>query len=408
MLQPTITSVETRTSWVIATIATVIMAVAFGAPWITVVALKDIAAEVHGERSIPALASALMWIGSGFGGILMGRVAERLGIRFTVSVGAAMIAVGLALSALGPSLPLYVGHGLFIGLIGIGGINAPFYVYVSRWFDRRRGSALALISSGSYLAGTIWPMIFARSIAYAGWRHTMLYYAAFELLLIVPAALIVLRPAPEAAHHATHDRSVHVRNKVLGWPPNLVFALQMCAIFTCCIPMSMPQAHLVALCSDLGISAAHGAAMVSVLLGAAFITRQVWGVISDKIGGLYTMLLGSIFQAFGMGAFLLTQNEAGLFTVAALFGMGFSGLVPANVLASREMFSVDEAYWRMPTLLLCSGTGMAMGGWIAGVIYDYFGFYAPAFAAGLGVNLLNLAIVSTLAFRRRLTTPALA
>jgi MFS family permease len=295
---------------------------------------------------------------------------------------------------------------LFIGLIGIGGINAPFYVYVSRWFDRRRGSALALISSGAYLAGAVWPPIFARSIAYVGWRQTMLYYAVFELVLIVPAAVFVLRPSPDVAHHATSASSAHASKSVLGWPPNLVFALQMCAIFTCCIPMSMPQAHLVAFCSDLGISPAHGAAMVSVLLGAAFFSRQLWGVISDRIGGLYTMLIGSACQALGMAAFLVTQDEAGLFAVAALFGMGFSGLVPANVLASREMFSVDEAYWRMPTLLLCSGFGMASGGWIAGVIYDYFGFYAPAFATGLGVNLLNFLIVSTLAFRRRQTVLA--
>jgi MFS family permease len=406
MLQPSFTSVETRTSWVVASVILLIMAIAFGAPWITVVALKNIAAEVNGERSVPALASALMWIGSGVGGILMGRVAERVGIRFTVIFGSAMIATGLALSTLGPSWPLYIGHGLFIGLIGIGGINAPFYVYVSRWFDRRRGSALALISSGAYLAGTLWPPIFARLIAYAGWRQTMLYYAALELVLIVPTAIIVLQPPPEVPRPAVATSTVHRAKPVLGWPPNFVFALQMSAIFTCCIPMSMPQAHLVAFCSDLGISPAHGAAMVSVLLGAAFFSRQLWGVISDKIGGLYTMLIGSACQALGMAAFLLTQDEVGLFTVAALFGMGFSGLVPANVLASREMFSVDEAYWRMPTLLLCSGFGMAGGGWIAGVLYDYFGFYAPAFAAGLGVNLLNLMIVSTLAFRRRQTVMA--
>jgi MFS family permease len=314
--------------------------------------------------------------------------------------------VGLAISALGPSWPRYIGHGLFLGFLGIGGINAPFYVYVSQWFDRRRGSALALISSGAYLAGALWPPVFARTIAYFGWRETMLYFAGFELLLIVPMAVVALRAPPQTVHHATAHGAAHEKKSVMGWPPNLVFALQMGAIFTCCIPMSMPQAHLVAFCSDLGISPAHGAAMVSVLLGAAFLSRQVWGVISDKIGGLYTMLLGSACQAAGMGAFLLTQDEAGLFTVAALFGMGFSGLVPANVLASREMFSVDEAYWRMPTLLLCSGTGMAMGGWIAGVIYDHFGFYAPAFATGLGINLFNFAVVSTLAFRRRLTTTA--
>ncbi len=403
---PSVPSVETRTSWVVAAAILAIMAIAFGAPWITVVALKDIAAEVGGQRSIPAFASALMWIGSGLGGILMGRLAERIGVRWTVAGGAVMIALGLALSTLGPSLPLYVGHGLFIGLIGIGGINAPSYVYVSRWFDRRRGSALALISSGAYLAGAIWPPVFARLIAYAGWRHTMLYYAAFELLLIAPAAMIVLAAPPKAPHHPMHAAAAAPKQSVLGWPPNFVFALQMCAIFTCCIPMSMPQAHLVALCTDNGISAAHGAAMVSVLLGSAFFSRQVWGAISDRIGGLYTMLAGSACQALGMLAFLLTQDEVGLFTVSALFGLGFSGLVPANVLASRELFPVGEAYWRMPTLLLCSGTGMAFGGWIAGVIYDYFGFYAPAFATGLGVNLINLLIISTLSLRRWQTAAA--
>ncbi len=409
MLQATISSVpsvETRTSWVVAAAVLVIMAIAFGAPWVTVVALKDIAAEVDGQRSIPAFASALMWIGSGFGGILMGRLAERIGIHWTVAGGAVMIAIGLALSTLGPSLPLYVGHGLFIGLIGIGGINAPSYVYVSRWFDRRRGSALALISSGAYLAGAIWPPVFARLIAFAGWRHTMLYYAAFELLLIAPAAMVVLAAPPEAPHHPMFAAAAAPKQSVLGWAPNLVFALQMCAIFTCCVPMSMPQAHLVALCTDNGISAAHGAAMVSVLLGCAFFSRQVWGAISDRIGGLYTMLAGSACQALGMLAFLLTQDEVGLFTVSALFGLGFSGLVPANVLASRELFPVGEAYWRMPTLLLCSGTGMAFGGWIAGVIYDYFGFYAPAFATGLGVNLINLLIISTLSLRRWQTAAA--
>src|SRR5271169_3147897 len=400
MLQPAVPSVETRTSWVVASVVLLVMAIAFGAPWITIVAMKNIAAEVNGERSIPAFAGALMWIGSGLGGILMGRVAERLGIRFTVIFGAAMIATGLAISTLGASWPLYVGHGLFMGFLGIGGINAPFYVYVSQWFDRRRGSALALISSGSYLAGALWPPVFARAIAYAGWRETMLYFAAFELFLIVPAALVALR-APPKVHHAAAPGAAHEKKTVMGWPPNLVFALQMGAIFTCCIPMSMPQAHLVALCSDLGISAAHGAAMVSVLLAAAFMSRQVWGVISDRIGGLYTMLAGSALQAIGMGAFLLTQDEIGLFTVAALFGLGFSGLVPANVLASRELFPAGDAYWRMPALLLFSGWGMASGGWLAGLLYDQFGYYAPAFATGLGINVINFLIVGTLALRKR-------
>jgi MFS family permease len=399
-------SVETRQSWVVATVVLVVMAVAFGAPWITVVALKTIAAEVNGERSVPAFAGALVWIGAGFGGVVMGRVAEKFGIRWTVIGGALMIAAGLALSTLGPRLPLYIGHGLFIGLIGIGGINAPSYVYVSRWFDRRRGSALALISSGSFLAGTIWPSIFERVIDYAGWRNAMLYYAGIELVLIVPVAAIVLSAPPDTPHHATVSGTARTQGSIFGWPPNLIFALQMCAIFTCCVPMSMPQAHLVAFCSDLGISPMHGAAMLSVLLASAFFSRQIWGALSDRIGGLYTMLAGSACQTVGLALFLLTQDEIGLFTISALFGFGFSGLVPANILASRELFPVGEAYWRIPTLLLCSGTGMAAGGWIGGVLYDHFGYYAPAFATGVAVSVINFMIISTLAFRRSQTAMA--
>src|SRR6478672_13435105 len=150
MLQSS-SSVETKASWAVATAALVTMLMAFGAAWITAVALKDIAAEVDGVRSIPALASSLAWLGSGLGGILMGQIAERVGTRWTVMFGTLMIALGLAVSTLGSSWALWIGHGLFVGLIGLGGINAPLYVYVSRWFDRRRGSALALISSGSYL-----------------------------------------------------------------------------------------------------------------------------------------------------------------------------------------------------------------------------------------------------------------
>jgi MFS family permease len=165
--------------------------------------------------------------------------------------------------------------------------------------------------------------------------------------------------------------------------------------------MAMPQGHLVAFCSDLGINRSMGALMLSVLLGTAFLSRQIWGLISDRIGGLATVLIGSAWQAASMTGFLLTQNEAGLFTVAAAFGLGFSGIIPAYVLAVRELFSPSEAAWRIPTFLLFSGFGMASGGWIAGLLYDHFGYYAPAFAAGIGANLLNLLLVGTLVARQR-------
>jgi len=400
MLQSNTASIESRASWTVASVALVTMLMAFGAAWITAVALKDIAAEVGGVRSIPALASALAWLGSGAGGILMGRLADRVGTRWTVMGGALMIGLGLSISTLGPPWPLWIGHGLFIGLIGLGGINAPLYIYVSRWFDRRRGSALALISSGSYLAGAMWPPVFERAIAYFGWRDTMLCYAALEIVVILPLAAIYFRHPPEVIHPAAAAHGV-AKARVLGWPPNAVFAMMCGAAVLCCIPMAMPQGHLVAFCSDLGISRSVGALMLSVLLATAFLSRQIWGAISDRIGGLATVLIGSAWQAAAMAGFLSTTDEAGLFTVAAAFGLGFSGIIPAYVLALRELFPAAEASWRIPTLLLFSGLGMASGGWLAGLLYDHFGYYAPAFATGIGANLLNLVVVGLLVGRQR-------
>jgi MFS family permease len=394
-------SVETKASWVVAAVVLVILAVSFGAPWITIVALKLIAAETDGLRSVPALASSLAWVGYGAGGIVMGYIAERVGVRWTVMFGAVMILVGLALSTGTATWQLYVGQGLFMGFLGIGAMNAPFYVYVSRWFDRRRGSALALISSGSYVAGAVWPPIFERAIAYGGWRQTMIYYGLLEVALVVPLAALFLRRPPELAFPPGALGSASAPRTVMGWPPNLVFGLLAVAVIFCCTPMAMPQAHLPALCSDLGILASHGAAMLSVLLGTAFISRQFWGWISDRVGGLNTVLIGSMFQIIAMMAFMLTQDEVGLFTVAAAFGLGFAGIIPAYILAIRELFPASEAYWRIPTFLLCSGSGMALGGWLAGALYDHFGTYAPAFGAGVAANAVNLVMVATLVWRQR-------
>jgi MFS family permease len=399
-------TIETRSSWVVATVVLVILAVSFGAPWITIVALKSIAAETGGLRSVPALAGSLAWLGFGAGGLAMGTIAERIGVRWTVIFGAVMISIGLAMSTGGQVWQLYLGQGLFMGFLGIGAMNAPFYVYVSRWFDRRRGSALALISSGSYVAGAFWPPIFERAVAHVGWQNAMLYYGLLEAVVVIPLAAIHLHAPPELSLPGGRLQAPAAADAVMGWPPNLVFSLLAVASIFCCIPMAMPQAHLPALCSDLGIIASHGAAMLSVLLGAAFLSRQFWGWVADRTGGLRTVLVGSAFQTVAMAAFMVTQAEAGLFTVSAAFGLGFAGIIPAYVLAIRELFPAAQAYWRIPAFLMCSGSGMAIGGWLAGALYDHFGFYAPAFGAGVAANAVNLLIVGTLVLRRKVAKGA--
>ncbi len=392
-------SIETRTSWVVATVALLTLAFSFGAPWVTVVSLKVIAADFGGARETPALAGSLGWIGVGVGGIVMGRIAERVGVRWTVMFGAAMVCIGLAISSLGRPWHLFVGHGVFIGFLGNGGINAPLYVYVSKWFDRRRGSALALISSGVYIAGAVWPPIFERAVAAVGWQQTMWMYGLFEFAVIVPVAAIFLSAPPKMPRRYGEAFADPLPGRILDWPPTLVYGLLCAAAFLCCVPMALPQTHLVAFCSDLGIAPSHGAAMVSVVLGCGFLSRQLWGAFSDRAGGLTTLAVCSACQLAALTAFTMTQDEIGLFTVAAFFGLGFSGLVPAYVLTLRALFPVREASWRVPTLLMFSGSGMAAGAWMGGFLYDSFGYYAPAFVAAIGANTLNLGIVTILLLR---------
>jgi len=392
-------SIESRSSWVAALVTTAILAISYGAPLLVVVGLKPIATALGADRSVVALAAALVWVGTGMGGIVMGWVADRIGVRSTVVFGALMTALGLAVSAVGQVWALFLGHAVLIGLLGNSAHFPPLVVYVSRWFDRRRGTAVALISSGQYIAGMVWPSVFERGITQFGWQATMLAYALVVVAAIVPLALF-LQPPPQPGRAAATVGGAHRRARALGLPANLVQALLCVAGFLCCVPMAMPAGHLVAFCTDLGIPAAHGAAMLSVLLGSAFVSRLFWGWLADRIGGLGTVLAGSACQALAIAAFTFTQDEAGLFAISAAYGLGFSGIVPAYVLAVRELFPSAEASWRVPTFLFISMSGMAFGGWFAGALYDHFGFYAPAFAAGALFNLANLAVIGFLVIRQ--------
>jgi MFS family permease len=392
--------VDSRAAWRTSWLVMAILSVSYGSPLLIVVGMKPIQESLGIERSVVALAGALVWVGTGAGGILMGWLADRIGIRRTVMIGASMIAGGLALSSLGLVWALYIGHGLMIGLLGNGGIYPPLLVYVSRWFERRRGAAIALISSGQYVAGVLWPSFFERGLALIGWQTLMLCYAAVVLVLILPATFL-LKPPPLAA---TLPRPLRAGpaghgHRIAGMHPNMVQGLICVAGFFCCVPMAVPSAHIVAFCGDIGIKPTQGAAMLSVMLGAAFLARQGWGALADRIGGLRTVLVGSSCQALAVAGFLLTQDEAGLFAVSAAYGLGFSGIIPSYNVAVREHFPSSEASWRMPLTLFTAMSGMAFGAWFAGALYDHFGYYAPAFGISVVFNVINLMIVGFLVVR---------
>jgi MFS family permease len=409
MQRDTAGSIESPLSWKAAILTLAILSLAFGSPLLVVVGMRSMQAAMHTDRSVLSLASALVWIGTGVGGIPMGWLADRIGIRKTVATGTLMMAAGLALSSLGSVWALYVGHGLLIGFLGNGAIYAPLMVYVSRWFDRRRGTAIALISSGQYISGMIWPSILEVGMKHFGWQAVMLAYAAV-VLAILPL-LILLRPAPDPLPAGPGQAILRPGDRVLGLHPNVAMALICVASFCCCVPMAIPASHLVAFCGDLGIAPSHGAAMLSVMLACAFISRQFWGIFADRFGGLRTVMTGSVFQMLAIGAFLLTRNEAGLFAIASAFGLGFSGVIPSYSVTIRDLYPSKEASWRIPTVLMTAMSGMAFGSWFAGKLFDTALSYRPAFASGVVFNLANLVVILFLVSRlpvRRLTTTAAA
>jgi MFS family permease len=393
-------SIETGASWVAAGVVLFIFTFSYGAPLLAVVALKPIAADLGSARAVPALANALAWLGSGAGALAFGSIAERIGIRPTVIFGAVMTGAGLALASSGGTWELLIGHGLLVGVLGGGATNVPLIVYISRWFDRRRGSAVALVSSGQYIAGALWPPCIAWGIAKFGWRTTMMAFGLATGVAILIAAILFLRPPPEAGmSSAAAEQLGHA--PAIATPQRGMFALLCVAGFLCCAPMAMPPGHLVALCSDLGIAPARGALMLSVLLGSALLSRQLWGWLTDRFGGLYTILAASTCQAAALLAFVFTQDEAGLFVVSAAFGLGFSGIIPAYVVVIRQFFPAEEAGWRVPVWFFSNICGMALGGWLAGYLYDLLGSYGAAFAVGVALNIGNVTVVGWLAARRK-------
>jgi MFS family permease len=394
-------SVETRQSWMVALAAVTMLALAAGGPITVVIGLVPIAEELGTGRSWPSLATSLAYFGTGIGGVICGLLGMRFGQRLVALLGGAGILLGLTLAALGGPWSLLAGIGLGAGLFGNGALFPPMVAYVSLWFDRRRGSALALVSSGQYIARVVWPLLFERAMAAFGWRATMLAFGLGASAVIVVLALLVIRPAPLPRPTGPGGADPSPGQPVLGMAPNTALGVLSLCAFLCCIPMAMPAAHLVAFCGDLGIAASRGAAMLSVMLLAAFLSRQFWGWLSDRLGGLWTVMLGSAAQTLGMLAFLATQDEAGLFFVAAVYGLGFAGIIPAYVMTVRGLFPAAEAAWRVPALLLVSLSGMAAGAWLAGEIYDRVGFYAAAWWVGIAFNAVQLVILAALLRRDR-------
>ena len=360
--------------------------------WSVIVALPAVQAEFGVARSAAALPYTVTMISFGFGGILMGRLSDRLGIFVPMIGGAIGLALGYAAASQATSLWQFtLAQGVLVGVAGSVAF-APIIADTSLWFTRHRGMAVSVIASGSYLAGTVWPPIVEHFIESKGWRWTYLGIAAFCVATMVPLALVLRRRAPLTQTTSATARVASHPPRPLGMSPAALQTVLVIAGLSCCVAMSMPQVHIVAYCGDLGHGAARGAQMLSLMLGFGIVSRLGSGWICDRIGGRRTLLLGSSLQAVALILFLPFNGLASLYILSALFGLVQGGIVPSYAVIIREFFPPEEAGVRVSTVLMASVFGMALGGWMSGVVFDLTGSYQAAFLNGIGWNLLNVGI----------------
>ena len=388
-------SVETPYGWVVVFASLALHSISLGAPAILFVALKPIAADLDTVRAVPSMAYSLLMIGTGIGGIAMGRWMDRYGVMQPVLFGAVMICLGALLASHAEGRwSLYIATGLLMGLLGKAAMVAPLVANVTRWFDRRRGLAVAIITSGQGLAGAVWPTVVQHFNELVGWRGTFLYFGVFAAAAMVPAAFL-LRPRPPIAVSDRPAGGIDADDRrVLDLPPHVAQGLMWLAVIGCCTAMSVPIVHLVSHVTDQGYTLEQGARVLSVLFVAAFVSRLGFGMLADRIGPVRTLLIGSASMAVMLLAFTFATSYTELLTAALLFGLGFSGIMPCYPLLIRLLFPVSQAGGRIAAQYMFAAGGMALGGWLGGVVFDLTGSYSPAFLVAFAFNAMNFVVMS--------------
>jgi MFS family permease len=426
--------VDSGYAWFRLSISLAMMTLGASGMYAIVVALPEVQQEFGVARGDASMPYMLALAGFGLGGVLMGRLSDRYGVFPPVVLGAFMLCAGFVAAAFAPNLLVFaIIHGVLIGLLGSAASFSPLIADISFWFLRRRGIAVALCASGNYLGGTVWPPIVQMLIGAVGWREAYLWIGVGCLITMLPLALLLRAPRPTAGATAIATPAAAAQvlagtgsaarasapaapladagEQALGMPARSLLALLCVAGVACCVAMTMPQVHIVAYCVDLGYGPARGAEMMSLMFGFGIVSRLIYGVICDRIGGLRTLLLSSSLQAVALALFIPYDSLVSLYVVSILFGLFQGGIVPSYAIVVREYFAPALAGVRVGMVLTSTLIGMAFGGWLTGVIFDLTGSYDAAFFNGIVWNLANIAIVLWLLRRARrmgLLRPAFA
>ncbi len=390
---------DSRYSWLRLLVTLAIATVANVGMWAVIVVMPAIETQFGASRAEAAMPYTLAMIGFGLGNMWLGQVVDRLGVTRALIGAAGLSAISYLLATWAPTITMLSGAHLLLGLGAAVGFG-PLIADISHWFLRRRGIAVALVASGNYLSGAIWPTLLSGILARDGWQQVYLTLAIITVMTVIPLSLLLRRQIPAEAQ-STAAAAARINAHSVGLSPRTLQYVLGLAGIGCCVAMSMPQVHIVSYCVGLGYGPAVGAEMLSLMLMGGALSRIVSGLVADKLGGVHTLLIGSVLQCVALFLFLPYDGMVPLYVISLLFGLAQGGIVPSYALVVREYMPPQEAGARVGFVLMMTILGMALGGWMSGWIYDVTGQYALAFVNGILWNGLNIAIVLMLLHRSR-------
>ncbi len=385
-----------------------LMAVAGSAMYAAILVLEPAAAEFDTGRGAGSMPYTLFMIGFALGGVMMGRLADSFGIIVPALLASLCLPAGLLFAARAAELWHFsVSLGVLCGLFGMAATFAPVASDISHWFTARRGLAVGIVISGTYLAGMVWPPVLQHFIDTYGWRATFHGLGNLTLLTMLPLSFVLWRPAT-VDHEDGTASGLGTRRRPLGIHSRSLQGLLCLAGVGCCAAMALPQVHIVPFVIDLGFEAVDGARMLAVMLGCGVVSRLVSGWVSDRIGGLKTLLVGSALQGLVIFGFLFAGGLTSLYMLAIAFGLSQGGIVPSYTIIIRHLFPAGEAGWRIGTTMVFTIGGMALGAWLAGALYDLTGNYTASILVALGFNVVNLGVAVWLIVRDRVPPAGVA
>jgi MFS family permease len=366
--------------------------------------LKPIIADLDLDRaSFSLVISAGLFIYGAFMPVV-GWIADRVGTRAVTIAGTLLFAASAAATGLvGGFWQFFLVYAvsLALGLAATGPVVAT--TVVSRWFVRRRATALSLLGAASMSGMSLLVPIVMWLILAVGWRAAYGVIGAAVLVLMLPLAIWVVRDAPEAVGLAPDGGAATApvnptaeRTEVSRAVQSLAFWQLGGALATCGFSMSLLSTHGVPMLTDHGYSAMLASWALGVLGASSVGFSVLLGATADRFGcrPVLAWIYGGRALAFA-GLYLVRDDPTALLVVAALSGATMGGTFAMTSALTATIFGRYSVGTVFGTMFLVHQTGSALGAWLGGLFFERTGGYGPAFALG-GAVLVAASIVSLL------------